>query len=388
MRTRKAGIAALVIALLGTVLAAPSSAQQTSYNFTDDTPERSGTPWYSGSQTTTRDGNSTNDGYGTNNFRYTYVKGSSDSRGNTVTSNTSAYWDFSNVPRGRCQIEAYIPSNRATARVDYHIFLNGNYTESRRIDQEEENGWTTLRDYNLPESIRHVRVWLLNYSWNGFTPPVDSRGYVYNRIAVDALRLVCTGSSSGATITFRDSRTVYSLEGNPLHRPILDHYNRYVREHNQLVSAAQCYAQLERELFLQFSSARDVIRWRSVARDMLTGLVVAGLVAVAGPFSAIVAGALTVAGVAASPFLSAWATTSKFTFNRLKELLWLARGDCANTQWDPPLARADGTLNDDLNFFDVLPPIHSVDVFRNGAHPDYDRSLNPASGRYGLLLTP
>ena len=306
MRTRKAGIAALVIALLGTVLAAPSSAQQTSYNFTDDTPERSGTPWYSGSQTTTRDGNSTNDGYGTNNFRYTYVKGSSDSRGNTVTSNTSAYWDFSNVPRGRCQIEAYIPSNRATARVDYHIFLNGNYTESRRIDQEQHNGWITLRDYNFPDAIRHVRVWLLNYSWNGFTPPVDSRGYIYNRIAVDALRIVCTGSSSGATITFRDTRTVYSLEGNPLHRPLLDHYNRYVREHNQLVSAAQCYNTLQSNLFIQFGSERDTTNWARLGRDIVIGLAVAGLVAGAGPFSGLVAGAvLTVGAAAGSPFLSA-----------------------------------------------------------------------------------
>ena len=384
MNTRKPAAAALVIALLGTVLAAPSSAQQTSYNFTDDTPERTGRPWYSGSQTTTRDGNSTNDGYGANNFVYTYVKGSSDSRGNTVTSNTSAHWDFSNVPRGRCQLEAYIPSDRATAWVDYHIFLNDDYTESRRIDQEQHNGWTRLRDYKFPGATRHIRVWLLNYSWNGFTPPVDARGYPYNRIAVDALRLVCTGSSSGATITFRDSRTVYSLEGNPLHRPLLDHYNRYIREHNQLVSAGQCYASLEIRLFAQFIKERDIVKWTRVGRDILVGLALAGLVAVTGPFSGLVAAALTVGGVAASPFLSALATNDDFSFSRLRTLLGLARRDCANTQWDYPTDQADRTLNDDLSFFDVLPPIHSSAVRTSPAHPDNDRSSDPYSGQYGI----
>ena len=79
--------------------------------------------------------------------------------------------------------------------------------------------------------------------------------------------------------------------------------------------------------------------------------------------------------------------TSKFTFDRLHKLLNLGLSDCATTQWDSPTNQADRTLNDDLNYFDVLPPIHNRAIWRDLTHPDNDRSIDPTAPAYGIRHT-
>ena len=153
--------------------------------FVDDVPARAGSPWYVGS-----DG----DGYGDNNFTYTYVQGTSNSRGEVVEGRTRARWDFSRVPAGsECRLEVYVPYRDATGEVYYHVFHDGadgdrEYVGSVRLDQSEHRHWVLLGTETLNGL---VRVYVSNYEWRDLAPRSDERGYLHNRVAADALRLTC-----------------------------------------------------------------------------------------------------------------------------------------------------------------------------------------------------
>ena len=150
----------------------------------DDVPVRAGSPWYVGS-----DG----DGYGENDFTYSYVQGTSNASGEAVEGRTRARWDFPGVPAGsECRLEVYVPYRRATAAVYYHVFHDGadgrEYVGSTRLDQSEHRHWVLLATETLSGL---VRVYVSNYEWRDLVPRSDERGYLYNRVAADAVRLTC-----------------------------------------------------------------------------------------------------------------------------------------------------------------------------------------------------
>lgn len=184
VRVKSAAVAGLAIAVLGVALPASVGAQVTAYEVVNDDPVTRGGPWYPGSQ---------GDGSSDNNFTYTYVQGTENASNEYIDTRASAYWDFHNVPRSRCRVDVYIPSDRATASVYYHVYLGGDYESSTQLQQNRNSGWTELTALELYGS---VRIWVLNYSSRGFEPTADSRGYLYNRIAVDAMRLRCEGGRS------------------------------------------------------------------------------------------------------------------------------------------------------------------------------------------------
>ena len=180
MKLRTAAIAGLAVVLLGTALAAGTGAQLSSYEDLNDEPIRRGEPWYRGGQ---------GDGHGENDFYYTYVQGTDNASNERIDTRASAYWNFRNVPQSTCRIDVYVPSDRATAGVQYHIYEGDNYKTAAYLRQSLSDGWTELTTLDLQGS---VRIWLLNYSARGFAPTADSRGHLYNRIAADAIRLRCT----------------------------------------------------------------------------------------------------------------------------------------------------------------------------------------------------
>lgn len=183
-RSALRGVGAVLAAsvlILGHSLASPVAADD-AYDVIDDQPTRSGRPWYRGTA---------GDGYGSNNFRYTYVQGAANYSGTPINSEISARWTFTGVPEGDCEVFVYVPSERATGDATYHFYENrrGNYTKFARLDQDDQGGWTRLT--TLEAEGGEIRIYLRNYPSRGQTVDVDSRGYQYNRIAVDAMRVRC-----------------------------------------------------------------------------------------------------------------------------------------------------------------------------------------------------
>ena len=152
------------------------------YDIIDDQPTRIGGPWYRGSA---------GDGHGSNNFVYTYVRGATNARGTPINSNSRARWTFTSVPKGSCEVYVYVPSDRATGDATYHFYENqfGNYTKFARLDQGDHEGWTRLT--TLEAEGGEVRIYLTNDSSHGQAVSIDSRGYLHNRIAADAMRVRC-----------------------------------------------------------------------------------------------------------------------------------------------------------------------------------------------------
>ena len=189
--------AGVLVALVAALLALPVGAQENGddtdraaggdapvLRLVDDVPVRQGSPWYVGSA---------GDGYGDNNFTYTYVQGTSNSRGEVADGRSRARWDFSRVPSGsECRLEVYVPYRDATAEVYYHVFGDGadgrEYVRSVRLDQSDHRHWVLLGTETLSGL---VRVYVSNYEWRGLAPRIDERGHLYNRVAADALRLTC-----------------------------------------------------------------------------------------------------------------------------------------------------------------------------------------------------
>ena len=190
MSLRRIRALLVVLSLVGTVLLSPvgPNVHASPSEFINDSPVRSGSPWYNGTA---------GDGYGTNNFHYAYVKGSRNYGGDLITSDVSAYWDFTDIHASHCRVDVYVPAKRATADVYYHIFEGDTHVTSVLLDQEDYTGWTTLTTLELEGSIR---IYLLNYEWSSYTPTIDSRGYQYNRYGVDAMKLVCTTIVAPAAI--------------------------------------------------------------------------------------------------------------------------------------------------------------------------------------------
>ena len=166
----------------------PPPSPQSSYDEINDLPSRTGGPWYRGSAGA---------GYGSNNFRYTYVRGATNASGTLITRSNRASWTFTGVPEGNCEVSVYVPSARATGDATYHFYENesGNYTKFARLDQGDHSGWTRLT--TLDAEGGEIRIHLRNYPSENKRVTIDSRGYQYNRIAADAMRLTCSVTVNG-----------------------------------------------------------------------------------------------------------------------------------------------------------------------------------------------
>ena len=214
-----------VVALLAVLVSAPAQAQSQSgsnaeYDVIDDTPELRGRPWYRGSSGA---------GHGENNYQYTYVWGADNARGTRITNNNTAQWTFSNVPAGSCDVSVYVPSARATGVAAYHFYENqqGNYTKFAWLDQENHREWTPLTTLDVEGG--EVRIYLANFTTNGRSVTVDSRGYVYNRLAADAMRISC--GRGGSPSDERQAGDIPSLDdyraavwhGGNCDRPVSEH---------------------------------------------------------------------------------------------------------------------------------------------------------------------
>lgn len=163
---------------------------KTEYSAVDDTPDYRG----SGLLYQGVDGH----GYGANNYRYAYVQGTKNAAGDVMSGRKLAAWRFSRVPSQDCTLDVYIPSSRATAGVHYHVYhgARGNYWGSAFLQQQNQGGWVRLLVSEFEDS---VRVYALNYEYRGDAPTADSRGYLHNRIAMDAMRIVCGNQSLDAS---------------------------------------------------------------------------------------------------------------------------------------------------------------------------------------------
>lgn len=103
-----------------------------------------------------------------------------------------ARWDFEDVT-GRFLIEAWIPSNWATAHIQYNMWNDTNrdgtysrteYIGHKWLDQARVYGWQLLGEYDLDGSVRiEVQDNFARDDWR-------HDGTINTRLAVDAIRLV------------------------------------------------------------------------------------------------------------------------------------------------------------------------------------------------------
>ena len=168
-------------------------AQNSIYDQINDAPERWGAPWYRGAS---------GKGYGDNNYSYTYVKGSANLRGTTIDTRSYARWIYDAVPAGDCTVSVFVPDERASASVQYDVYQGArrNLKTSALITQRHASGWTYLTDYRSEGG--EVRIYLYNNDNPnvGRDLRVDNRGFDFNRIAADALRLECFPLSTSEAI--------------------------------------------------------------------------------------------------------------------------------------------------------------------------------------------
>ena len=193
--TKLAIIIATVVALLATALSPVQAQEQYAVSLqtttVNDDPvltDNIGTyNWYE----PPADVNST--GYGANGFRFTAAIG------NSETLDSWARWDFAAVD-GPYEVQAWIPSQWATAHVQYNIWAdrNGNsvfdpveYVGGPWLDQQTNNGgWQSLGVHNLRGRVRiEVRDTLARDDHRDV-------GTENARIAADAIRLLRDGQTS------------------------------------------------------------------------------------------------------------------------------------------------------------------------------------------------
>lgn len=194
MKTWSARASLVALAILASLFASPTTSLASNhstdfehasiYSHENDSPELRGSPWYPG-----LDGH----GYGDNNYDYTYVKGAKNLGGKVIDRSLWARWIFSDVPPGDCTVAVFVPSERATATVQYEIFQGppGNFKAAAVMTQRHAYGWTYLTDFRSERG--QVRIYLLNYSNSraGWISRVDGQGPGRNQVAADAVRLEC-----------------------------------------------------------------------------------------------------------------------------------------------------------------------------------------------------
>ena len=165
--------ATLIAVVLSTVVvpiavSTPAVAQSQTDWYVNDDPTLFGpsNAWYSGAP---------GHGYGSNNYRYTYAIGGESTADNWV------HWYMGNRV-GRQEIQVYIPSNHATATVNYNITIGGN-TYKRAVAQRHISGWHSLGNW----TVNGADVVLAVYD-NDAEQHLSRNGYVWSSIGIDAVR--------------------------------------------------------------------------------------------------------------------------------------------------------------------------------------------------------
>ena len=173
----------LAVAVLSTVLApiavsTPAVAQlQTSW-YVNDNPRLFGPEdyWFWGDA---------GHGYGSNNYRYTYAIGGESSADNW------ARWEMGERV-GRQEIQVYVPSNHATATVNYNIRI-GSHTSKKAVAQGNVSGWYSLGDWTTDGSEVAVSVYD-----NDAQQHWERDGARSSWIGVDAIRMRCVSDCGAA----------------------------------------------------------------------------------------------------------------------------------------------------------------------------------------------
>ncbi len=182
--TKLTVIIATAIALLATILT-PAHAQSHSQPYT----LQSQTDWFVnddpylfGPQEAWYDGDSGH-GYGNNNFVYTYGIGGEANADNWV------HWYMGNRV-GRQEIQVYVPSNQATATVNYNIYI-GDTQSKVRVEQKNISGWHSLGRYNANGADVTIGV---------FDNDVEQHhardGFTWSSIGIDAVAMRCVVNCS------------------------------------------------------------------------------------------------------------------------------------------------------------------------------------------------
>ena len=172
-------VAALAGSLAPAVVSSPASAQEQTSWHVNDAPSLHGPSryWYWGDP---------GHGYGSNYYRYTYGIAGESSPDNW------ARWSMGRRV-GRQEIQAYVPSNHATATVVYRIDVGGReYT--RRVAQRSVSGWTSLGRYDADGERVTITV-----RDNEASQHHSRHGLAASRIGVDAIRMRCTSRCGGSS---------------------------------------------------------------------------------------------------------------------------------------------------------------------------------------------
>ncbi|MCY4102461.1 MAG: pre-peptidase C-terminal domain-containing protein [bacterium] len=169
-------IAVLAGSLVPAAASSPAAAQEQTSWYVNDNPRLFGPSqyWYWGDP---------GHGYGSNYYRYTYAIAGESSPDNW------ARWSMGRRV-GRQEIQAYVPSNHATATVTYRIDVGGReYT--RRVAQRNVSGWTSLG--NVEADGARVTITVRD---NEASQHHSRHGLAASRIGVDAIRMRCVARCS------------------------------------------------------------------------------------------------------------------------------------------------------------------------------------------------
>ena len=175
-KTIAAGLAAAVVStvLAPVAVSAPAQAQSQTSWYVNDEPVLWGpqNAWYWGDP---------GHGYGANNYRYTYAIGGESSADNWV------HWYMGNRV-GRQEIQVYVPSNHATATVNYNITI-GSSTFKRAVAQRDTSGWYSLGNWNVNGADVVIAIFD-----NDAEQHWERNGLTWSSIGVDAIRMRCVSS--------------------------------------------------------------------------------------------------------------------------------------------------------------------------------------------------
>ena len=199
LKTLAAGLAAVV---LSTVLApiavsAPAQAQsQTDWYVNDDpTLWQPNSPWVRVNS---------NSGYDSD-YAYTYAIGGAD------TAKNWAHWYMGNRV-GRQELRVYVPSQNATATVNYNIYLDGREYK-REVAQRDVSGWHSLGTWNVNGA--NVVIGVFD---NDATQHYQRDGTAASSIGVDAVAMRCVSDCSttsaapqAVTITTASTAGTYTV---------------------------------------------------------------------------------------------------------------------------------------------------------------------------------
>ena len=176
IRAMSISLSAMLLAtlLVPVAVSSPVQAQSQTSWYVNDNPTLFGPQqfWFQGAS---------GHGYGTNNYRYTYAIGGDPS------ANNWARWNM--VSRvGRQEIQVYVPSNHATATVNYNVTIGGS-TSKVRVAQRQARGWHSLGSWNTNGANVVVAVYD-----NDAEHHHERNGLASSSIGVDAIRMRCVSN--------------------------------------------------------------------------------------------------------------------------------------------------------------------------------------------------